>query len=528
MAPGTASDQPTTQRFLTPIESLLNGLIMPGLTIDESAILIALAHCTGWSADRISCTLEDATFVTKTPEEIWDYYQAWESSREGEEIDNVKEERLMRALMRNVGVQKYRFRDPLSTTVRFPAVWISKDKKEIPLLPNFTLETRKASKQIWYNSESSTILGQFTHLEEVLISQFGWIVVSILKEILQRWDAALCESLEGDADFRPIKKKKQADLVMLHLRYFHLEYERKYGRMEHAKSPATALFKRDVCHIKSTGYGIKLFLGFMMVDRLNVVNWKLKAKRENIGFLELNGPSLEGQDCPVCHEPLDPANPDGAQENSLKLVICCRQTIGEECLKLWLSGRDTFGCPNETCPVCRYKFPNQFLNKLYGSEAKAQARGKAPTVILAAPNPTPEPDVQKYLDKTDISRLLAETLTADVEPVFTDETSFSKDSNHTYVHFNRSRDADLFEDFCKDKLPDDEIYVPPHNQPINPEDEDDVVPDQHAAFGIQRATQKTKEAAWKDLGLAELMKKGPGEKSTASGSAVKARSKMPR
>lgn len=54
--------------------------------------------------------------------------------------------------------------------------------------------------------------------------------------------------------------------------------------------------------------------------------------------------------------------------------------------------------------------------------------------------------------------------------------------------------------------------MPPHNQPINPEDEDDVVPDQHAAFGIQRATQKTKEAAWKDLGLGELMTKGPGAK----------------
>jgi len=53
--------------------------------------------------------------------------------------------------------------------------------------------------------------------------------------------------------------------------------------------------------------------------------------------------------------------------------------------------------------------------------------------------------------------------------------------------------------------------VPPHNQPLNPEDEDDVVPDQHAAFGIQKATQKTKESAWKDLGLRELMTKGPGK-----------------
>lgn len=85
------------------------------------------------------------------------------------------------------------------------------------------------------------------------------------------------------------------------------------------------------------------------------------------------------------------------------------------------------------------------------------------------------------------------------------------------MHFTLSRTADLFEDFCKDKLPDDDIYVPPHNQPINPEDEDDVVPDQHAAFGIQRATQKTKEPAWKDLGLGELMKKGPGGNSANEG-----------
>ena len=80
---------------------------------------------------------------------------------------------------------------------------------------------------------------------------------------------------------------------------------------------------------------------------------------------------------------------------------------------------------------------------------------------------------------------------------------------HTNIHFNRPRDADLFEDFCSSKLEADEIFVPLHNQPINPEDEDDVVPDQHAAFGITRATQKQKESAWKDLGLAELMKKGP-------------------
>ncbi|KAK0720540.1 Apc13p protein-domain-containing protein [Lasiosphaeris hirsuta] len=89
-------------------------------------------------------------------------------------------------------------------------------------------------------------------------------------------------------------------------------------------------------------------------------------------------------------------------------------------------------------------------------------------------------------------------------------STMNKDAHYTYVHMQQARDADLFEDFCKDKLPADDIYVPSHLQPINPEDEDDVVPDQHAAFGIQKATQKVREPAWKDLGLGELMRQGPG------------------
>ncbi|KAK3326584.1 Apc13p protein-domain-containing protein [Apodospora peruviana] len=95
--------------------------------------------------------------------------------------------------------------------------------------------------------------------------------------------------------------------------------------------------------------------------------------------------------------------------------------------------------------------------------------------------------------------------------------TMNKDASYTYIHMQAARDADLFEDFCKDKLPADDIYVPPHLQPINPEDEDDVVPDQHAAFGIQKATQKTKEPAWKDLGLSELMRQGPPGSSSSTG-----------
>lgn len=74
-------------------------------------------------------------------------------------------------------------------------------------------------------------------------------------------------------------------------------------------------------------------------------------------------------------------------------------------------------------------------------------------------------------------------------------------------------------------LPIEEIYVAPQYQPLNPEDEDDVVPDQHAAFGISRAMDAAgrgtgsgsgrnglsgrianEEPVWRDFGLSELVR----------------------
>ncbi|KAF1933304.1 Apc13p-domain-containing protein [Didymella exigua CBS 183.55] len=88
----------------------------------------------------------------------------------------------------------------------------------------------------------------------------------------------------------------------------------------------------------------------------------------------------------------------------------------------------------------------------------------------------------------------------------------TRDSSATYLHMHASHHADLLELFtnlASSQLAPENIYVPPHLQPVNPEDEDDVVPDQHAAFGIQRATQARKEPTWRDLGLEELLRRGP-------------------
>ncbi|PWY65829.1 hypothetical protein BO83DRAFT_117123 [Aspergillus eucalypticola CBS 122712] len=135
----------------------------------------------------------------------------------------------------------------------------------------------------------------------------------------------------------------------------------------------------------------------------------------------------------------------------------------------------------------------------------------------------------------------------------------SKDSTPTHLHMHHPRLADYFEDFTRPHhtspssspytstttqafaattaaaaaaaatgggtgtsptltpsfLPIEDIYIPPQYQPPNPEDEDDVVPDQHAAFGIARAMAlqgRRGEGAWRDLGLEGLVRgDGSGE-----------------
>ncbi|KAI5368364.1 hypothetical protein Slin15195_G034970 [Septoria linicola] len=97
--------------------------------------------------------------------------------------------------------------------------------------------------------------------------------------------------------------------------------------------------------------------------------------------------------------------------------------------------------------------------------------------------------------------------------------SQSRDASFTHLHLHASHHADLLEDFTRVKLPAEEINVAPQHQPLNPDDEDDIVPDQHAAFGIQRAQQKNREPAWKDSGLQSFLSEGPPAGSKNSGQA---------
>jgi hypothetical protein len=120
--------------------------------------------------------------------------------------------------------------------------------------------------------------------------------------------------------------------------------------------------------IESTGYGVKILLGLMLADRIKVIDRFLRLARERICFEHVNSSDLppDSKNCCVCQDPLDVETPEGTLEEGIRLIICCHQVIGQNCLKEWLSRAGS--SIRKNCPNCRFDFPMCFLVKLFGED----------------------------------------------------------------------------------------------------------------------------------------------------------------
>ena len=174
---------------------------------------------------------------------------------------------------------------------------------------------------------------------------------------------------------------------------FQKSYEEIFGKMESGK-PMSAFgeIQDNTVFIKSTGYGVKVILGLLMADRMHVVERKRRLEQEAIGFVELEAEDVEhdAKDCPICQDPIGIECPEGTKETPLRLVICCGQLIGSECLRMWLSELVYQEKHRDTCPVCRFQFPVTFLQKLF-SKGEYEARAAHERSMGDLPGPSPEP-----------------------------------------------------------------------------------------------------------------------------------------
>lgn len=224
-----------------------------------------------------------------------------------------------------------------------------------------------------------------------MLFEFGENMLFILNDTLKRWAHAMWAKVRRDPGLRPIREREHVDLIMQYLNVFQKSYEEQYGKMESGKpSSAFGEIKDNTVFIKSTGYGVKVVLGLLMADRMHVVERKRKFERETVGFIELQADEVEhdAKDCPICQEPMGVESPEGTKETPLRLVVCCGQVIGSGCMRAWLGELVYEDVYRDTCPVCRFKFPDSFMELLFSKDEYAtRASKERGEVDLVSPSP---------------------------------------------------------------------------------------------------------------------------------------------
>jgi hypothetical protein len=227
-----------------------------------------------------------------------------------------------------------------------------------------------------------------------------------MKETLEAWVEAIKVRMEERGPYKDLKDREDVYLIMEHLKDYHRKYENIYGEME--SQTLFGKIKDGTVYIRSTGYGVKVLLGLMMADRLHVIEKLRREARERICFERVHAVDLpeDCMNCSICQDPLDIETPEGTMEEGLKLLICCQQVIGENCLKAWLarSGPSI----RKNCPNCRFDFPPCFMVKLFGEEYSMEVgtededggdddtedtivvQGPGEVVSLVSPSPEPE------------------------------------------------------------------------------------------------------------------------------------------
>jgi hypothetical protein len=173
--------------------------------------------------------------------------------------------------------------------------------------------------------------------------------------------------LRVEPELRPIRDLEHVCLIIDYLEIFRDSYESKFGKMEESNRGQPGETKDGCVYITSTGYGAKIFLGLMMADRIHVIDRQRRYLREKIGFADLDISTLgdDSKNCPICHDPMSVENPEGIKEDPIELTICCSQVIGRRCLKTWLREFVYGDMLRDTCPICRFKFPETFMEKLF-------------------------------------------------------------------------------------------------------------------------------------------------------------------
>lgn len=237
--------------------------------------------------------------------------------------------------------------------------------------PGYTAAAREES-EVYLMTQILEYYGELTRAESTIIARFGRTVEKLIKRLLRHWSREFKQLVDRGHPLRPLNQHDQVTLIMKYLDNYHWYWEKRFGTMAMQKPDRDfrAVDKSEIL-INSTGYGSKLLFGLMLSDRLRAVERLRSRERKRVCFDAVPDHHLEDgyKECYICTERLNVETAEGTKERAIRLAICCSSIIGEECLKIWLTSAVGGGAKrNDTCPVCRERFPKIFLTKLFGGE----------------------------------------------------------------------------------------------------------------------------------------------------------------
>jgi hypothetical protein len=238
--------------------------------------------------------------------------------------------------------------------------------------------------------------GLMTPIEEGLFTQFGSIVSNAIKDSVQAWATNMWKQIQAAPPLEQISTRVHYRLVEHYACHFQKLYEKAFGKMGSDEKTIAD----GTVFLKSTGAVARFVLQLMLLDRMGLVLGKRETERmvrvrnALIGFEDVDVSELleDSKDCPVCLDRVGVENPEGVMEPAIKLVICCGQIIGRLCLKKWLHEVDRHNQFVNSCPMCRYDFTEEFVDKLFpGDEGLTREAGRVSRRHEREGAPAPEP-----------------------------------------------------------------------------------------------------------------------------------------
>jgi hypothetical protein len=149
---------------------------------------------------------------------------------------------------------------------------------------------------------------------------------------LKRWTRDVRVEFRDSPGPRPIRQKWHVNLIMNYLHMFQDEYEWNFGWTGDKGTAPLGEIKNNTVYIQGHGDGMKIFLGLLMADRLQVVDESRRKQRVQVGFEELIPEDLaeDSKNCNICGDEFGVQNQEGRQETPIKLTICCGQVFGNK------------------------------------------------------------------------------------------------------------------------------------------------------------------------------------------------------